>query len=325
MNREPKPASAQPLVTVGITCYNAQDTIARAVASALAQAWPRLEVLVVDDRSSDRSCEVVERLAAADARLRVIRHAENRGPGAARQTLLENARGEYLAFFDDDDESDPARVATQVRLLSDTEARLGTRLVACYASGERVYPNGYRMRIDAIGSCGRAPAGREVVDYLLFNRRVPGVFYGGGTPACALMASVEALRAAGGFDPELRRSEDADFAVRLAFAGGHFVGCKERLYLQHATEAPDKSAARNFDAEMRLLDKHRAYLEEQDRYTFARNWFTVRFHHFNRDRGRMALALLRGWLGHPVLVTRQLLTTVPARFLHERRASRAGR
>ena len=119
--------------------------------------------------------------------------------------------------------------------------------------------------------------------------------------------------------------EDADFAVRLAFAGGHFVGCKERLYLQHATQAPDKSAARNFDAEMRLLDKHRAYLEEQDRYTFARNWFTVRFHHFNRDHGRMALALLRGWLGHPVLVTRQLLTTVPARFLHERRASRVGR
>ncbi len=325
MNREPNPGSAPPLITIGITCYNAQDTIARAVASALAQEWAPLEVLVVDDRSSDRSGEMVERLCDVDTRLRLIRHADNRGPGATRQTLLENARGAYLAFFDDDDESNPARVATQYRLLAETEARVGTRLVACYASGERVYPNGYRMRIDAVGSSGRAPAGREMVDYLLFNRREPGVFYGGGTPACALMASGDALRAAGGFDPEFRRSEDADWAVRFAFAGGHVVGCPERLYLQHATQAPDKSAVRNFDAEMRLLDKHRAYLEAQHRYTFARDWFTVRFHHFNRDHRRLAIALVRGWLGHPVLVTRQLLTTVPARFQHERRVSRTGR
>ncbi|MCI0452780.1 MAG: glycosyltransferase [Candidatus Latescibacteria bacterium] len=325
MSRESKPEHAPPLVTVGIACYNAQDTIARAVASALTQTWPRLEVLVVDDCSNDRSREIVERLAADDPRVRVVGHAENRGPGAARQTTLDHARGEYVAFFDDDDESGPERVATQYRCLSEGEARFGTRLVACYASGERVYPNGYRMRIDAIGSSGRAPAGGEVVDYLLFNRREPGVFYGGGTPACALMASIDAFRAAGGFDPDFRRSEDADFAVRFAFAGGHVVGCPEWLYLQHATEAPDKSAARNFDAEMRLLEKHRAYLEEHDRYAFARNWFTVRYHHFNHDHGRMALALLRGWFGHPVLVTRQLLTTVPARFFHERRSSRDGR
>jgi glycosyltransferase involved in cell wall biosynthesis len=312
-----------PLVSIGITCFDAEDTVARAVASACAQDWPDLEVIVVDDASRDRSAEIVARAAAADPRVRVFRHEENRGPGGARQTVLDQARGEYLAFFDDDDESAPTRVALQHRRIASYQDQAGTALVACYASGTRVYENGYRKEIDAIGSAARVPSGNQVVDYLLFNQRVPGVCYGAGTPACALMASVDTFRAAGGFDPDFRRVEDVDFAVRLARLGGHFVGCPERLYLQHATHAPDKSARKNFDAEMQLLEKHRAYLEERDRYRFARNWFTVRYHHFNHDPVRTVWALLRGWWNDPALVTRQLFTTVPARFLHERRMSRA--
>jgi len=293
------------------------------VASACAQDWPDLEVIVVDDASRDRSAEIVARMAAADPRVRVFRHEENRGPGAARQTILDHARGEYLVFFDDDDESAENRVAVQYRRLASYRDEAGTPLVACYASGARVYENGYRKQIDAIGSTARVPVGNHVIDYLLFNRRVPGVCYGAGTPACALLARVDTFRAAGGFDPSFRRVEDVDFAVRLARLGGHFVGCPERLYLQHATQAPDKSARRNFDAEMQLVEKHREYLEERDRYRFARNWFTVRYHHFNHDPVRMAWALLRGWWNDPALVTRQLFTTVPARWLHERRMSRA--
>ncbi len=314
-----------PLVTVGITCFNAEDTIARALASALAQSWPRLEVVVVDDRSRDRSSAIVAEAAARDARVRLFAHEENRGPGAARQTILEHALGAYVAFFDDDDESDRERVAVQYRRIGAYRDEAGTSLVACYASGERVYANGYRVAIDAIGSAPRVPVGSQVADYILFNRREAGVCYGAGTPACALMASAETFAAAGGFDPAFRRVEDADFAVRLALRGGHFVGCRERLYLQHATVAPDKSAALNYHAEIQLLEKNRAYLEERGRYRFARNWFGVRYHHFNRDRRRMVAALARGWWSDPLLVTRQLFTTVPARLRHERRMSRPAR
>jgi glycosyltransferase involved in cell wall biosynthesis len=320
-----EPSAVHPLITIGITCFNAHETIDRAVKSALAQEWPNLEVLVVDDCSRDDSRARVERAAAAHTRLRLIKHAENLGPGAARQTLLDHAAGEFLAFFDDDDESAPGRVAAQVGRITEYEERAGTRLIACYASGERRYPNGYRLVVDAIGSAPRVPAGPQVADYLLFNRRARGVCYGGGTPSCALMARVDTFRAVGGFDPAFRRSEDVDFAVRLALLGGHFVGCPERLYVQYATQAPDKNAARNFDAEMRLLEKHRAYLEGRRRYHFARDWFTVRFHHFNHERARMLAALARAWIGHPILVTRQMLTTVPARIRHERRMSKEAR
>ncbi len=311
-----------PLVTVAITCFDAQDTIARAIRSAQRQDWPHLEIVVVDDASRDRSAAIVAELAASDERVRLIRHDANRGPGAARQSLLDNARGDVMVFFDDDDESSPERVTVQHTRLQEYRASAQTSLVACYASGTRVYENGYRMALDAIGSSATVPVGEQVADYLLFNRRQNGVGYGAGTPACALMASVATLRAAGGFDPAFRRVEDVDFAVRLALLGGHFVGCPERLFVQYATHAPDKSARRNFEAEMQLLDKHRDYLDRRGRYRFARNWFTVRFHHFNHDRARMLLALTKGWVRDPLLVTRQLLTTVPARYRHERRASR---
>jgi glycosyltransferase involved in cell wall biosynthesis len=314
--------SRPPLITIGVTCYNAEDTIARAVESARSQDWPKLEIVVVDDCSGDRSLEVVERIAAADARVRPIRHETNRGAGASRQTLLDNARGDYLAFFDDDDASRPHRVSVQYRRLLQYAEANGVDRCACYASGERIYDSGYRLSVTAIGSQPRVPVGVEVVDYLLYNRRVSGVFYGAGTPACALMASTETFRSAGGFDPRFRRVEDVDFAVRLGLAGGHFIGCPEPLYTQYATVAPDKSARRNYDAEIQLLEKHRDYLEGRNRYNFARNWFAVRYHHFNGERARMIAALARSFWGNPLLVMRQLVTTVPARAEHERRVAR---
>jgi glycosyltransferase involved in cell wall biosynthesis len=310
-----------PLITVGVTCYNAETTISKALQSAREQDWSRLEIVVVDDCSTDRSTEIVGSTAAADDRIRLICHDENLGPGAARQTILENAHGEYLAFFDDDDHSAADRLAVQYRRLADYRAETGGAPVVCYASGARVYENGFELEVDAIGSRLQVPIGSEVINYLLYNGRSRGVFYGAGTPACALMASTEMMRAVGGFDPAFRRVEDAEFAVRVGLEGGHFIGCPQRLYTQRATHAPDKSAEKNYRAEMQLLEKYKEYLDGKNRYDFARNWFTVRYHHFNGDRMRMVQALVGGLLKHPLLVTRQLLTSVPARAAHERRST----
>ena len=316
---------SEPLITVGIACFNAEDTISRAIESARAQDWPHLEIVVVDDCSSDRSVEIVGKIAAGDARIRLIRHEMNLGPGGARQTILDEARGEYLVFFDDDDESKSDRLSVQCRCLEDHRARADGAPVVCYASGERVYNSGYKLKVDAIGSRPRTPVGADVIDYLLFNGRVSGVYYGAGTPACALMATTETMRAAGGFDPAFRRVEDADFAVRVGLMDGRFIGCPERLYTQFATQAPDKSAEKNYVAEIQLLEKYREYLEGKNRYRFARNWFAIRYHHFNGDRRRMIGAMINGFLRHPLLVSRQLFTTVPVRAAHERRMSRGSK
>jgi len=314
----------RPLITIGITCYNAAGTIGRAVDSALRQDWTKFEVIVVDDCSSDGSREVVARRQHDDDRIRLMCHDTNRGPGAARQTILEAAKGVFVAFFDDDDESAVDRLSTQCARIMAYERETGAQLVACYASGCRVYSNGYALDIDAIGSRPIVPEGHLVADYLLFNGRREHVFYGGGTPACALMARVETLRAAGGFDATMRRVEDADIAARLAFLGAHFIGCPERLYTQYATEGADKSAQRNYQAGLTLITKHRDYLERKWRYDYARDWFAMRYYHFSGQRPRMVLALIALWLRHPIWVTRHALMTIPARIRHERRMRRPG-
>lgn len=311
--------SAMPRITVGLTCFNAEQTIERALRSALAQDWPDLEVVVVDDVSTDDSWQVINRIANTDRRVKAVRHAVNGGPATARNTILEFATGEFVAFFDDDDESVPARVRMQYEALHNYEMAHDTRLVACYASGVRRYPNGYELQASAIGSRWLAPQGGMVADYLLFNGREKGMFYGAGTPTCALMARLSTLRTVGGFDSNLRRVEDVDFAIRLALAGGHFIGCPEPLYVQYATVASDKTPQKNLEAELRLVEKYSGYLARKKRYRYARDWFKIRYYHFSGQRLVFLLALARFLIRHPVAGLQHLLRSAPGRIRHEKR------
>ena len=312
-----------PLVTVGIACYNAADTVRRAVRGAMAQDWPALEVIVVDDASTDGSVAAAEAEIACSPRARLVRHSENKGPAGSRNTILAHARGVFVAFMDDDDESLSGRIGAQVAAIEAHEKRSRAALVACYASGQRVYGNGYTLDLPAIGSRGdEAPNGGAVADYLLFNRRRSDWFYGSGTPACSLMARRATFAAVGGFDERMRRVEDSDFAARLALNGGHFVGTRERLFVQYATTAPDKSPERNLEAEQHFVEKHRQYLESVGRYEYAKRWPKLRYWHFKHNYPCFLLELAGLMLRHPLAVPAHLLSTGLRRLVHEHRMSR---
>ncbi len=313
------PDNTQPLITVGITCFNAEDTIERAISSALKQNWSPFEIVIVDDCSTDSSIPTIEKSIKDQPLATLVRHETNQGPAAARNTILAHARGEFVAFFDDDDESLPERVITQYEKIISYEKTINTKLVACYASGTRIYSNGYNLVLNAIGSRPLVPQGPSVADYLLFYGKKPGWFYGAGTPTCALMARRSAFEMVGGFDDDFRRVEDIDFAVRLALAGGHFIGCPEPLFIQHATQAGDKSPEKNLEAELKLAEKHKDYLQSVGRYNYARQWPRIRFYHYNHQHSRMLLALFALFVQHPMQVLRHFLYTGPRRFLHERK------
>ncbi len=313
--------TALPLVTIGMTCFNAQATIARALRSALAQDWPNKQIIVVDDASADDSVGTVRALAAAHPEIRLIVHDHNKGVGGALNTMLAHAHGEFVVIFDDDDESAPERIATQLRALTDYEARTGQKLVACYASGVRVYPNGYEHHFAGIGSRPRAPQGQDMLDYFFYGRRDPAVFYGAGTPGCALMARRATFQAAGSYDETLRRNEDSDFAVRLAKIGGHFTGCAEEVVRQHATAGSDKRPLIAYKSECAFIDKYKADLNRAGRYGFARAWARLRFYHYDRKPVQALLTLILLFIYHPLLTARQFLRTAPARLRHEQRIS----
>ena len=93
---------SRPLVSVIIPVYNAEAHVGQAISSALDQTYENIEVLVVDDGSTDDSADIVESMVAEDTRVEVIRQ-ENKGVAAARNRGIRQAKGEYIAPLDADD------------------------------------------------------------------------------------------------------------------------------------------------------------------------------------------------------------------------------
>jgi glycosyltransferase involved in cell wall biosynthesis len=138
--------SARPDVSVLLPCRDAQDTIAEALHSVLAEREVELELIVVDDGSRDQSAQVIATAAAADARVRVLR---TPGVGIARalQAAADAARAPLLARMDADDVSLPGRLSAQQRALhaDATLGAIGARVEAfpeaAVAEGLRRYVN----------------------------------------------------------------------------------------------------------------------------------------------------------------------------------------
>ncbi|MGF1743152.1 glycosyltransferase family 2 protein [Vibrio profundum] len=311
-------SSPFPRITIGITCYNAAHSIQRALHSALDQNWPDFEVVVVDDASSDTSCLLIEQVSDGDSRIRPVYHQVNLGAAAARNSILEAASGEFIAFFDDDDVSTPDRLQLQYERIVSYEQTASTQLIACYASGERMYPNGYVMPLRAVGADGQPPIGSAMADYLLFYKREPGIFYGAGTPTCSLMARTSVFQEIGGFDTAMRRQEDIDFAIRLSFKEGHFIGISEEVLMQHATYGSEKNALVEFESFLRLLDKNKDYLFSTDSYCYMKLWSEMRYRHFSGQDGQALLILTKLLLSSPWRTTQHFLGSATRRFLHER-------
>lgn len=106
-----------PLVTVIVPVYNAQATLVTALSSLQAQSYPNLEVLVVDDASTDSSRDVARRFAHQDERFRLLAQVVNSGVYSARNAGLAVARGELITVHDSDDWSHPQKIARQVEAM----------------------------------------------------------------------------------------------------------------------------------------------------------------------------------------------------------------
>lgn len=113
-----------PLVSVITPAYRAANVIGPTIESALAQSMGDLEVVVVDDGSPDDTLAVLERFARADGRVVPRRHERNGGPGAARTTALQAARGRYVAFLDSDDVWLPQKLERQLAFMRDRNAAM---------------------------------------------------------------------------------------------------------------------------------------------------------------------------------------------------------
>lgn len=204
-------SQAAPLVSVVIPCWNAAGLVGEAIESALAQTWPNVEIVVVDDGSTDSSLDVIK---SYGDRVR-CETGPNRGGSAARNRGLELARGDLIQFLDADDILYPGRLEKMAE--------------AAVAAGPDAFTYADWDYDD--------PAGRR--------RRLPGP-YDGSDPFCWLLRNnlqtssplhwAHTLHAVGGFDESLPRSQEFDLHLRLAQKGVQFRHVPESLHLVRFVE-----------------------------------------------------------------------------------------
>lgn len=306
--------SGSDLITIGITCFNAADTIVRAVESALEQDWPSLEVIVVDDCSSDGSWELLQDLARNHDRLRVIRHEKNKGYPGALNTLIDNAAGEFVAIFDDDDDNVPDRLKAQHARITAYEADTGATLVFCYSNRDVVKVGDTKADhvTLAIGRRAPEPNGPAVADYLLSidadSRFVWGLF-----GSCTLMARRQCFLAVGRFDEAFRRCAEWDMAVRASFMGAHFIAVDRSLVTQYKTKTADKAGTVPLKYALMLRDKHRPYLELRGLYRASRALAHSNFYGNKKQIWRSRLYRVLALVLAPSLIPAKLVRSGRAR------------
>jgi len=184
-----------PVISVILPIWNRAHSAGKAIESALSQTLPSghiLEVIVVDDGSSDRPRDALARFGDA---IRLLRHSENRGAAAARNTGCETASGEYIAFLDSDDIWLPGKLAAQIAFMQ----KAGFD-VSCTAYELEQGPDKFIV------------SPRYRTGPLTQADMVWGCFV---SPGSTLLCKSAIFREVGSLDTSLRRFEDWDWLMRL--------------------------------------------------------------------------------------------------------------
>ncbi|MGK0545756.1 glycosyltransferase family 2 protein [Halomonas cupida] len=185
-----------PLVSVVIPTYNRSSAVVRAVRSVLAQPYPSLECIVVDDASSDDTRDVVRALALEDSRLTLLPLHENVGQGAARNAGVEVAEGEFVCFLDSDDELLPGAVQNRVDVYMKAPTFDGI------AFGGNIVAGKTEVILPADLTKGQ---GITLEDYMQDR---------GWLHTNAFMMRRALFRQLGGFREDLRQKQDIEFFIR---------------------------------------------------------------------------------------------------------------
>jgi len=243
MEKEP------PVISVVVPTYNREALIVDALESIHAQSWRPLEVIVVDDGSTDGTETIVREWMAAheadDFQTHFLRQ-ENQGGNVARNTGIEHARGALIAFLDSDDCWLPDKLAKQAPCFDDAQvaaAYCGVRHVDM-ATGESTEPT------------DRAYPAGDLLEALLVRDVT--------AQTSAYVVRKEAFEQAGTFDVSLRARQDWDMWIRLASVG-HIACVQEALvdYREHNLTRTASNPQKEIDAYRAIRYKYATLRRER--------------------------------------------------------------
>ncbi len=182
------------LVSINITTFNRAHLISRCIDSILRQSYENIEVIVVDDCSSDNTEIIMHKYTNQDSRIKYFRHNQNKKNAYTRNTALKNCSGYYVAFMDDDDEwIDPDKLKKQVKIFEcDKNNKIG---IVC--TNPRIYHNEHNYTDKMIEHPTDLKSRILIGNSMIYNS--------------TCLTKREIMFEVGGFDTNLPKGIDSDF------------------------------------------------------------------------------------------------------------------
>ena len=226
-------------VSVIIPTYNRAGLIERAIHSVLSQTYTDLEVLIIDDASTDDTCDRVEALRQIDHRVRYFRHDSNRGAQAARNTGIQKSIGKYIAFLDSDNEWLSKKIEYQMTLFTQHADSLG----AVYCGYWELSVNGDVLNEYIPRYRGRVYQ-QTLAEWL--------------TDTSTLVVRRDVLEKIHGFDEDIHSYQEWDLCIRMSReCEFDFVPECLTLYHQHNSPSISKDYLKNAFGYLSIVDVHR--------------------------------------------------------------------
>ena len=271
------------LVSVIIPTHNREASIVlRAVNSVLNQTYKDIELIVVDDSTDEypEKKEVEIAVHAASSTIQYIKN-DNKGASAARNTGLQNAKGSYVAFLDDDDEWLPMKIEKQIKGFIDNSIAL----VYCWT---RIYDDLGNVYIKSNKKSG------NYLDAIL-----EGNFIGGSSNPLIKKTCIFEV---GGFDIDMQASQDYDLWIRLAKRYSiNYIDEVLLNYNAHSNERISNNIDKRIAGEERIQAKYEGLLQKNKRALYQRR------------NALMKLYLLKGCHKKALSIWFQLLKTSPTK------------
>lgn len=124
------------LISIVTPSYNCSDFISETIKSIQSQTYGNWELLITDDCSTDNSCEIIQKLADEDQRIKLLKLETNSGAGVARNNSIKEAKGRFIAFCDSDDRWYPDKLEKQLKLMMEKDCGLSyTSYMTCSEDG----------------------------------------------------------------------------------------------------------------------------------------------------------------------------------------------
>ncbi len=229
-------------ITAIIPTYNRAFSTCRAIESILAQTLPVTEIIVVDDSSTDDTIQTIQ--SNFGERVRIVRHTQNCGASAARNTGYLSANTEYVAFLDSDDIWLPNKIESQMNFIRTYNLDAScTNVLITYDDGKT-----------------KKSIKRPYPDILTLSEITYGCYL---SPGSTMIVKRKMLEQAGGYDVDYKRYEDWDLLLKLLYCGGRLGYMQQdlaQIYADHDFSYEDalsslKRIKERHEDKIRVIDK----------------------------------------------------------------------